>query len=119
MVMQIITIIFFSYPTFIFTLPGMAKQKATHEVISAGRTDDGAPVYLTSAGSWTTHLAEAAPIADGDRLKQLLEDAARREREVCDPYHFGVTLEGDVVTPLSQRERIRAAGPTTRVRRPD
>ena len=97
----------------------MAKQKATHEVISGGRTDDGAPIYLTAAGNWSTKLDEAVPIEDKDRLKQLLDDAARREREVCDPYHFGVTLEAGLVTPLSQRERIRATGPTTRVRRPD
>jgi hypothetical protein len=49
----------------------------------------------------------------------MLEQAARQERVVCDPYFFDVRVQRELLEPLSARERIRAQGPSTRVRRPD
>ncbi len=97
----------------------MAKRAGTHFVISANLTDTGAPVYLGAAGSWVSDLQKSAtPETEAER-DALLEQALRQERLVCDPYYFDVRVEGGAIDPLSARERIRAAGPTTRIRRPD
>jgi hypothetical protein len=51
---------------------------------------------------------------------RLLAQAEKQQRIVCDPYVFDVRVEpGGTIDPLSARERIRAFGPSTRVRRPD
>jgi hypothetical protein len=93
--------------------------RGTHFVISAVLTDTGAPTYLTADGSWSPDLQRAAtPDSEAER-DRLLEAALAQERLVCDPYFFDVALEAGVIDPLSARERIRAEGPTTRIRRPD
>jgi hypothetical protein len=38
---------------------------------------------------------------------------------ISDPYVIEVRAEGGAIDPLSARERIRASGPTVRIRRPD
>lgn len=96
----------------------MAAQ-GTHFAISAVFTDTGAPAYLRPDGQWSTDLQQARTI-EGERERgALLAAAQRQERTVCDPYFFGVAVRSGVIDPLSARERIRAQGPTTRVRRPD
>jgi hypothetical protein len=97
----------------------MAKRGGTHYVISASLTDTGAPAYLAKDGSWSPELQRAAPILSDEERDALLAEALRQERVVADPYFFDVRLDGDGIDPLSARERIRAAGPTTRIRRPD
>ncbi len=99
----------------------MAIHGGTHFVISASFTDSGAPAYLTPEGGWSRDLNAAALLAtEAERdawLARALEH--EQERSVCDPYFFDVRLEGKVVDPISARERIRAEGPTVRIRRPD
>jgi len=97
----------------------MPKPKGTHYVISAGETDTGAPVYLTASGRFSRNFKDSRPIEGRAELDALLADALRREREVCDPYTFMVEVRDGAIDPLSARERIRATGPTTIVRRPD
>lgn len=97
----------------------MPKPKGTHYVISAGDTDTGAPVYLTANGRFSRNLADSRPIEARDEATALLTDAMGREREICDPYTFMVEVRDGAIDPLSARERIRATGPTTVVRRPD
>jgi hypothetical protein len=97
----------------------MAKRGGTHYVISASLTDTGAPTYLTKDGGWSPDLQRAAPILSDEERDALLAEALRQERKVADPYFFDVRLDGSAIDPLSARERIRAAGPTTRIRRPD
>lgn len=87
-------------------------------VVTANTTDEGAPVYLKEDGSWTRALAEAATF-DQPRAAERVKAAAKREREVCDPYSFEVRVEEGRIEPMSVRETIRSTGPTTRVRRPD
>jgi hypothetical protein len=88
-------------------------------VVTARWLADGAPVYLTPAGSWSRSLQEAKllPTADGE------VEAARRAQDeqplVADPYTFKVEKKGNEIDALSTRERIRSTGPTTRIRRPD
>jgi hypothetical protein len=88
-------------------------------VITARWLADGAPVYLTPAGTWSRSLQEAKllPTAEGEL------EAARRGKDeqplVADPYTFKVEKKGNEIDALSTRERIRSTGPTTRIRRPD
>ncbi len=97
----------------------MAIRGGTHFVISASFTDTGAPAYLTPEGSWSPDLQRAVTPATEPERDALLEQALKYEREVCDAYFFDVRVEDKVIDPLSARERIRADGPTVRVRRPD
>jgi hypothetical protein len=97
----------------------MAKRSGTHYVLSAQLLDSGAPAYLTAAGLWSAHLQDALPVLTDEERDALLAQAAQQERIVCDPYFFDVRVVESTIDPLSARERIRALGPTTRVRRPD
>jgi len=97
----------------------MAIRGGTHFVISASLTDTGAPTYLARDGGWTRDLQAALPVGSEAERDTLLEAALGQERLVSDPYFFDVRLEGSAIDPLSARERIRAEGPTTRIRRPD
>jgi hypothetical protein len=97
----------------------MAIHGGTHFVISANFTDSGAPAYLGAGGDWVRELQRALAIASEAERDDLLNRALLQERVVCDPYFFDVRLEGSVIDPISTRERIRAEGPTVRIRRPD
>jgi hypothetical protein len=97
----------------------MAIHGGTHFVISAQFTDSGGPAYLTAKGGWSPNLQEAALLATEAERDASLALALEQERLVCDPYFFDVRLEGKTVDPISSRERIRAEGPTVRIRRPD
>ena len=97
----------------------MAVHGGTHFVISASFTDSGAPAYLAANGEWSRDLQSALTIESEAERDERLARALEQERVVCDPYFFDVRLEGNVIDPISTRERIRAQGPTTRIRRPD
>ena len=97
----------------------MAVHGGTHFVISASFLSSGAPAYLAADGEWSRDLQLALLIDSEAERDERLAGALARERVVCDPYFFDVRLEGCVIAPLSTRERIRAHGPSTRLRRPD
>jgi hypothetical protein len=97
----------------------MAKRSGTHYVISAQLLETGASAYLTAAGVWSTNLHEALTVVTDEERDVLLARAGKQERIVCDPYFFDVRVDQSTIDPLSARERIRAFGPSTRVRRPD
>lgn len=97
----------------------MAKKHSS-VVVSASSTRDGSPVYRTAAGGWVGALAEAAVFANAEAAGESLSEAQKQESDVCDPYTFVVaTDEQGLPEAVSAREKIRAAGPTFRVRRPD
>jgi sulfite reductase (NADPH) hemoprotein beta-component len=73
-------------------------------------------LYLATGGRWSEHFDEAA-VADGEEEeKRLLAIAAAdvEARRVVGPYSFEVTLGEAGPQPISQRERIRARGPSVR-----
>lgn len=110
----------FPYSGPLSKIAAMARQpRGTHFVISAGLTTTGAPTYLTQSGTWSPDLQDAAVIPSEEERDRLLAMALKQEREVADPYAFAVVLEGGKIDPLSQREYIRASGPTVPYRRPD
>lgn len=98
-------------------VPAMAKPQPV--VITASRTDDGAPVYRAADGAWSLAIADARVFAGKAEAEDELAVAQAEERQVCDPYHMKVAPADGPPVPVSARERIRATGPTVRVRRPD
>jgi hypothetical protein len=88
-------------------------------VVTARFLADGAPAYLTQAGTWTRSLQEAnvLPLATGTEYASAR--AQTDQATVADPYVFKVEVRNAVIDALSTRERIRANGPSIRMRRPD
>jgi Protein of unknown function (DUF2849) len=97
----------------------MAKLEGTHHVLTASITETGSPVYLTSNRTWSASLADAWLIASAEECERELAAALTQERLVADPYSFMVVVSDGRIDPQSQREEIRATGPTTPLRRPD
>ncbi len=86
------------------------------EIVTANRLIDGAVVYLTDSDSWSEMIADACLATDETGKAALLDAAARdlKNRKIVGPY--AMTAEDSPLgpVPLTQRERIRAAGPTVR-----
>ena len=94
----------------------MAKIKLP-QALTANRLIDGDVVYLTAEGTWSPHFTEAqviAPDADPNADMARFDTIAAQSEalnEITGAYWFDVTAEGE---PASQKERIRAKGPTIR-----
>lgn len=97
----------------------MAKLVGTHHIVTASFTDSGAPAYLTESGAWSSDFQEAHALSDEAQANDLLALALNQERVVSDPYTIMINQTNGSKEPLSQRELIRAQGPTTPLRRPD
>lgn len=99
----------------------MPPSPSTHWIVTANFTDDGAVAWRRADGTWSRALADAGLVADEAAAAALASRAAAAEqREVCDPYKIEVRVDdAGAVDVLTARERIRAAGPTIRLRRPD
>lgn len=83
----------------------------TRYVITANRTEDGAVAFLTPAGAWSAHLAEALLVEREVERDALLAQARGQQAIVCDPYIIKVQVDDGHPQPVGTRERIRAAGP--------
>jgi predicted NAD/FAD-binding protein len=96
------------------TSPLQQKLKITGPVvITANRLADGAVVYRTLDGHWTTRLDEAAVVSTAPAAGALLAAAAADEVAAVGAYVAPVRLERDgTVRPGNLREGIRHAGPT-------
>jgi predicted NAD/FAD-binding protein len=82
-------------------------------VITANRLSDGAVVFRTADGGWTTTLAHAAVATAADAAGALLAAAKADHLRAVDAYVAAVELAEDGgVRPGNLRERIRTAGPT-------
>ncbi len=93
---------------------------ATHWVVTASFTDDGANAYRRADGTWSRQLAEAGLLADEATGKALaVQTVANEQRLISDPYVIDVHASDGEIVALSARERIRANGPTVPIRRPD
>lgn len=93
---------------------------ANRWVVTGKFTDDGANAWRRADGTWSRQLAEAGLYTDEAGAKaQVADSAAKEQREISDPYVIEVHAADGTIDPLTARERIRATGPTVRVRRPD
>ena len=93
---------------------------ATSWIVTANFTEDGAVAWRRSDGTWSRAVAEAGVLASEATAKDLAAAATQHEqRAITDAYVVQVrALDGAIELP-SARERIRANGPTVRIRRPD
>ena len=85
-------------------------------IVTANRLSDGAVVYLTVGDGWSEWVAEARVAASDEASAAILALADRPEQRVrvVGPYLMEVTEESGTPRPVSNREIIRAAGPTVR-----
>jgi histidinol dehydrogenase len=94
----------------------MAKPASSNtRAVTANRLRDGAVVFRTLTGGWSSRIADAETAsseADAARLlAQAEHDAATAV--VVGPYLIDVAEIDGELRPTSLRERIRAYGPTT------
>jgi hypothetical protein len=96
------------------TSPLQQKIKITGPVVvTANRVGDGAVIYRSADGGWTTELHEAIVTSDAGQARSLVDAAAGDGLRAVDPYIAPVKLSrnGEVL-PGNLRERIRRGGPT-------
>ena len=86
------------------------------QVLTANMLRGGDVVYMTAAGSWSLCLADAAIYETPEAMApaEAIAQQSVEANEVVNPYGFGVVVEAGETVPMSQRERIRAKGPTIR-----
>ncbi len=96
------------------TSPLDKKLKITGPVlITANRMRDGAVIYRTADGGWTTEFDQAVVVTTAPAATALLQAAVADDLGAIGAYVAPVRLEQDgSVLPGNLRERIRLAGPT-------
>ena len=96
------------------TSPLQQKIKITGPVVvTANRLGDGAVVYRTTDGRWSTRLDEAAVVTTAPAATELLVAAAVDDTAAVGAYAAPVRLASDGrPQPGNLRERIRSKGPT-------
>ena len=96
------------------TSPLEKKLKIAGPVlITANRLDDGAVIYRTADGRWTTDFDCAAVVTTAPDATELLEAAVADDIGAVGAYVAPVKLDKDGgARPGNLRERIRLAGPT-------
>ena len=93
---------------------GVKNEARGGKVMTANRLQDGAVVYLANGGTWSERFTDARIAATEAEERALESRATADERAllVVETYLFDVAPKPDGPAPLSQRERIRATGPT-------
>ncbi len=97
----------------------MAEARTIKWLVTGNTTKGAVVVYVRADKTFALAPDEAARFDDKDAAEALRKDVALRGHEIADPYLMGVAETPRVLDLLSTRERIRAQGPTVRVRRPD
>ncbi len=89
----------------------------TAQIVTANRLGDGVVVYLAAGGAWSERVEEARVARDDEEGAALLAFAEGPEQGivVVGPYLMEVAAETGAPRPLSNREVIRARGPTVRL----
>jgi hypothetical protein len=93
---------------------------ANHWIVTGNFTEDGGVAYRRADGTWSRRIAEAGLLDDEPTGKAIASKSlANEQREISDPYCIEVHASDGTIDPLTTRQRIRASGPTIRLRRPD
>ncbi len=94
-----------------------AKAGMTAKIVTANRLSDGVVVYLNGAQGWSERVEEARVARGDEDAAALLALAERPEHavRVVGPYLMDVAAETGTARPISNREVIRAQGPTVRL----
>ena len=89
------------------------RQAGAMQVITANRLRDGVVIYLRVTDGqreWRENIREASIFSPAETEASLAEAATDvRENRIVDPYAIAVSAE---YAPQTQRETIRAGGPT-------
>ena len=95
------------------TSPLQQKIKiAGPSIVTANRLNDGAVVYRTADGQWTTEIALSAVVSTAPQALELLNTSKADGRRAVDVYLAPVKLDRDRIVPGNLRELIRLRGPT-------
>ena len=95
------------------TSPLQQKIKITGpSIVTANRLSDGAVVYRTADGQWTTEIALSAVVSTAPAALELLNASKSDGLRAVDVYLAPVKLERDRIIPGNLREMIRMRGPT-------
>jgi hypothetical protein len=95
------------------TSPLQQKLKiAGPSVVTANRLADGAVVYRTAEGTWTSDIDSAAVVSTAEAATALLSAAKADGVRAVDVYVAPVKLDGQRILPANLREAIRLRGPT-------
>ncbi len=84
------------------------------KIVTANRLGDGLVVYLDTAGGWSEYV-EAARVAQSEEQSAeilALAEVPAQATLVVGPYLMDVSLENGEPRAVSNREIIRAKGPT-------
>ncbi len=92
----------------------MSTSAPALQILTANRLNDGAVVYFTPAGTWTTEIGQSVVAREEKAASALL---ARGQRDVeaavvVGPYLIAALDGGRGPRAASLREQIRAAGPS-------
>jgi Protein of unknown function (DUF2849) len=95
------------------TSPLQQKLKISgSSVVTANRLADGAVVYRTAEGTWTTDIDSAAVVSSAEAASDVLTAAKADGVQAVDVYVAPVKLEDGRILPANLREAIRLRGPT-------
>lgn len=95
------------------TSPLQQKIKITGpNIVTANRLTDGAVVYRTADGEWSTDIALSMVVSTAPEALELLNASKADGRRVVDVYLAPVKIERDRIIPGNLREMIRMRGPT-------
>jgi hypothetical protein len=95
------------------TSPLQQKLKISgSSVVTANRLADGAVVYRTAEGTWTTDIDSAAVVSSAEAATSLLAAAKADGVQAVDVYVAPVKLKDGRILPANLREAIRLRGPT-------
>jgi hypothetical protein len=91
----------------------MAHQNQGLQMLTANRLRDGDVLYR-KGGGWVPMLADGETYADQAQADAALATATAElmRNEFVAPYLFEVREVNGKITPVKEREIIRAAGPT-------
>ena len=85
----------------------------TRQIVTANRLADGAVVFRTAAGGWSTRIADAALHDPATGPVALAAGQIDQQRQiVVSPYLVEAVAGPTGPDPVEFRERIRARGPT-------
>ena len=96
------------------TSPLQQKLKISGPVVvTANRLGDGAVIYRTGDGQWTTQLELAAVVSTAPAAQALLAGAIADDTGAVGAYVAPVERDaGGRIRPGNLREHIRQSGPT-------
>ena len=82
-------------------------------VVTANRTFDGVVIWRTAGKGWSTDIADAAVVSNGDDARTLLTEAVADDVGAVGAYIAPVEIkDGGTIRPGNLREQIRSKGLT-------